>query len=357
MATVIDYIKWRGDLEFWQDGFNKFDNLIFSAISYVEMDEIFADSDMDELSLEYITKEYFAPGAKVRKFRDNSVLKETPEILRLAAATKRFKKVLVRNYVSLIDLEKTLQFAAMEFLLPDGTSYIAYRGTDDNIVGWKEDFMLAVAETEAEREAVAYINEVADGKRKLRLGGHSKGGHLAVYAAAFGNKSIQDNILEIYSNDGPGFTADVVRSKSVKAIAGKVVRIIPEDSVVGLLMEPVGKTTVVKSTNKAMGQHDLLSWCLDGMEFETIKTVSKFAEVLDNAVTDWLNNFEEDKRVDFVNDLFSVLEASGAETLSDISDGGIKAIQKMTKRLNSLSPDTKEKIGDIMKCLFKEMTL
>lgn len=358
MAVLSDYIKWRGDLEFWQDGFNEFDNLVFSAISYVMMDEIFNTSDCKVLSLRLISDSYFSREYDPKKYGINSVLNNTPEILRQAAACKRYDNVLIRNYVSTVDTSRTLQFAAMEFLIPDGTSFIAFRGTDDTIVGWKEDFMMSVSETEAERDSVAYLNLVAScSSRNLRIGGHSKGGHLAVYAAAFCDEKIKDRILRVYSNDGPGFTSDFIKDKRTKSIQNKVLRILPVESIVGMLMEPVGKSIIVKSTAKGFAQHDLLSWCIDGMQFEKVSKISKGSAIFDKAITDWLGSFDDSERSTFVEELFSVLEASGMNTLTEIQDNRARTIPAMSRQFKTLSPQTKDKVNEVIKNLFSELLL
>ena len=215
MGTIRDYIKWRGDLEFDRDGFNTIDNLILSVVSYVEMDGFFRDFSKP-VNIGDICDIFFREKYDEKRYRQGSVLHDAPLILREIADTPRFRDIRVRNYLSLNDTERVLQFAAMEFMLPDGTSYVAYRGTDDTLVGWKEDFFLAIRETEAEKEAVSYLNRIAAGRdRPLRLGGHSKGGHLAVYAGAECKEKCRDRIISIYSNDGPGFKKDVAESDPV----------------------------------------------------------------------------------------------------------------------------------------------
>ncbi len=356
MAVLSDYIKWRGDLEFWQDGFNEFDNLVFSAISYVMMDDIFDSSECKVLSLKLISDTYFSEGYEPKKYGINSVLNNTPEILRQAAESRRYENVMIRNYVSTVDVSRTLQFAAMEFLLPDGTSYIAFRGTDDTIVGWKEDFMMSVSETAAERDAVAYLNLVAScSRRLLRIGGHSKGGHLAVYAAALCEEKIRERILQIFSNDGPGFTEDFIKDKRTRSIQNRVLRILPAESIVGMLMEPVGKAVVVRSTQKGFAQHDLLSWCIDGMHFEKAPRISKGSAIFDKAITEWLGSFNATERSAFVEELFSVLEASGVSTLTEIQDNMGSTLPAMRRQFKTISPQTKEKVNDVIKYLFSEL--
>ena len=338
MGTISDYIAWRGDLEFWQDGFNVIDNLVLSCISYVEMDDIFSDYGQQVIDIKDINRLYFEKIFDQKKFRDGSILKDAPLTLKAIANTNRYKNIKIRNYVSKIDLDRTLQFAAMEFLLPDGTSYIAYRGTDDTIVGWKEDFMLATSEVEAEKEAVEYLNRVAlDNDRMIRVGGHSKGGHLAVYAGAKCDKSIKARILNIYSNDGPGFMKKTVSSKYMQEIVPKIVSIIPEESVVGLLMYAATNPIVVKSNAFSLGQHNLATWQIIGKKLVTTKKVSATAELIDQTIKENISKMSGDEIDGFVSDLFSLFEATGAVTLTEFKTGGLKGLSAISKRLGELS--------------------
>ncbi|MCR5581031.1 MAG: DUF2974 domain-containing protein [Pseudobutyrivibrio sp.] len=344
MGTLRDYINWRGDLEFWQDGFNTIDNLVLSCLSYLELDEVFSDEGPQTLSIGDISKIYFDKVYPTKTFRDGSILKDAPLTLRAISDSNRYKNIRIRNYVSKTEVNRTLQFAAMEFLLPDGTSYVAYRGTDDSIVGWKEDFMLAISEVEAEKEAVGYLNIIAkDNDRLLRVGGHSKGGHLAVYASAKCDKPIRERILNIYSNDGPGFMHKIASSKAIADIVPKIVSIIPEESVVGLLMEPVAKPIVVKSTAIAVAQHNLATWQLEGKTLETVKGVAKSAQVLDAFIKENISKMSEEETEEFVDDLFGIFEATGALTLTELKNGGLKGIQAISKKATEIYKEKKSK--------------
>lgn len=335
MGTIKDYIKWRGDLEFWQDGFNVIDNLVLSCISYVEIGPIFAGDAPDAIRMKDLSEIYFEKYYDEKSIRGSSVIKDAPTIMRAIAASKRYRNVKVRNYVSLNDTTRTLQFAAMEFLLPDGTSYVAYRGTDDTVVGWKEDFLLAIKETEAEKEAVNYLNRIAgDNDRLLRVGGHSKGGHLAVFAAAKCEKALQKRILVIYNNDGPGFMEKNASAKAFKDILPKLISIVPEESIVGLLMTPVGEPVVVKSTAVSVFQHNPATWCVEGKELVTAEEVAKSARMLDKLIKDNLSKMTEAELNSYVEELFSVFENAGALTLSDFKEGGLKSIQAISKSVS-----------------------
>ena len=333
MGTLEDYIKWRGDLTFSQDGFNMIDNLVLSCISYVEMDDVFNTSSQKEMTLQEITDIYFKKVFPKKSFRDGSILKDAPITLKAISKTGRYKNIKVRNYVSKNDVKKTLQFAAMEFVLPDDTSYIAYRGTDDSIVGWKEDFRLATSEVEAEKEAVKYLNTVAkDSSGKLRVGGHSKGGHLALYAVAKCNQAVRDRVKNIYSNDGPGFMKKVAQSKAIKDVTPRLVSIVPEDTVVGLLMEPVGKFIVVKSKATALAQHNLATWCIEGKKLVTTKEVSKTAKLIDATLKENISKMSPKELDEFVDNLFAIFEATGALTLTELKNSGLKGLQALSKK-------------------------
>ena len=333
MGTLEDYIKWRGDLTFSQDGFNTIDNLVLSCISYVEMDDIFTASSQKEMTLQEISDIYFKKVFPKKNFRDGSILKDAPLTLKAISKTSRYKNIKVRNYVSKNDVKKTLQFAAMEFVLPDDTSYIAYRGTDDSIVGWKEDFRLATSEVEAEKEAVKYLNTVAkDSIGKLRVGGHSKGGHLALYAVAKCNQAVRDRVKNIYSNDGPGFMKKVAQSKAIKDVTPRLVSIVPEDTVVGLLMEPVGKFIVVKSKATALAQHNLATWCIEGKKLVTTKEVSKTAKLIDATLKENISKMSPKELDEFVDNLFAIFEATGALTLTELKNSGLKGLQALSKK-------------------------
>lgn len=335
---MSDYIKWRGDLEFWQDGFNIIDNIVLSCLSYIPMDGIFEKTGAEVISIKELNEIYFREFFDEERFGKGSILSNAPDTLKMIADTNRYRHIKVRNYVSILEPDKTLQFAAMEFLLPDGTSYIAFRGTDDTIVGWKEDFMLALEEVEAERQAVEYLNKTgSENNRLIRIGGHSKGGHLAIYATALCDVAIRERIINVYSNDGPGFMKKTVKSNWMKAIRSKIISIIPEDSIVGLLMEPVCPPIVVKSTAISVAQHNPATWCIEGNHLITTEEVSKTAKFVEQKLKENIYKMSNDELNEFVDNLFSIFESTGAITLPDLKKIGLKGLHKMTKTVGSIS--------------------
>ena len=124
-----------------------------------------------------------------------------------AAKTNRFGSIELHDYINSVDTKTQTQFGAITFSLDKNNHYVAFRGTDNTIVGWKEDLNLAVQqEVPAQKRATSYLSDIASKySGKLIVGGHSKGGNLALYSVFKAEKSIKDRIEKRVGFDGPGF--------------------------------------------------------------------------------------------------------------------------------------------------------
>ncbi len=374
--NMLDYLAWRGDLTFAQSEFNEVDNLILCYLVYVNLDGAAPGIGENTMTVRDLSKRFFEQHTEKELKKDKSFIRLAPKVLKAMASTERFGNLLVQNYVNKIDLEKMLQFAAMEILLGDGTTFIAYRGTDDTIVGWKEDFYLSKGEVPAEKEAVAYLNtagaekkeldvpefveaacavraaeRAAEAVKKIRIGGHSKGGNLAVYAAACCEEAVQDRILEIYNNDGPGFKMEFFEKPGYQRISNRIKRYIPESSIIGMLLEHVAEPAVIRSDQKGVMQHDGLSWEVVGPSFIYCPVISNFAAGMDRSIKGWLAQVEGEQRQQVIDDLFAVLEATQAATLTELQDGGLKNIRIIMKEIEEMDSDSK----GVLQSLLKEM--
>ena len=374
--NMLDYLAWRGDLTFAQSEFNEVDNLILCYLVYVNLDGAAPGIGENTMTVRDLSERFFEQHTEKELKKDKSFIRLAPKVLKAMASTERFGNLLVQNYVNKIDLEKMLQFAAMEILLGDGTTFIAYRGTDDTIVGWKEDFYLSKGEVPAEKEAVAYLNtagaekkeldvpefveaacavraaeRAAEAVKKIRIGGHSKGGNLAVYAAACCEEAVQDRILEIYNNDGPGFKMEFFEKPGYQRISNRIKRYIPESSIIGMLLEHVAEPAVIRSDQKGVMQHDGLSWEVVGPSFIYCPVISNFAAGMDRSIKGWLAQVEGEQRQQIIDDLFAVLEATQAATLTELQDGGLKNIRIIMKEIEEMDSDSK----GVLQSLLKEM--
>lgn len=383
--NMLDYLAWRGDLTFAQSEFNEVDNLILCYLVYVKLDETAPGIGEEAVTVRDMAKLFFEQHTEKELEKDKSFIRFAPKVLKAMAKTERFGNLLIQNYVNKIDLEKLLQFAAIEILLGDGTSYIAYRGTDDTIVGWKEDFYLSKGEVSAEKEALAYLNTVgaascgirmpeSDDKaayevkaaecvpgretetiRKIRIGGHSKGGNLAVYAAACCEEALQNRILEVYNNDGPGFTNTFFEKPGLQRVRDRIKRYIPESSIIGMLLEHVTEPIVIRSDQKGVMQHDGFSWEVVGPSFVHCSEISNFAAGVDKSIKSWLTQVKDEQRQQVIDDLFAVLEATEAATLTELQDGGFKNIRTVMKEIEEMDSDSKAVLQDLLKKMVKNI--
>ena len=357
MANIIDYIDWRGDLTFKQAPFNEVDNLILSEISYLNFTGIVpSPKEGGKMSIQRATKLFFKDRATNEPIDMGVLLPDIiPELLEKMEKSSRYGDLYFSNYVDWLDNEQSQQFAALTIELGDGTVYLSFRGTDDSLAGWKEDFLIGcLPEVPSQKLAVQYVKLVAPSvpRKKIRLGGHSKGGNLAVYGGVFCPANIQRRILNIYSNDGPGFHESLLSLVQHKRLEGRIVSIVPESSLVGMLFQHEEAYTVVKSNQQGLMQHDGFSWEVLGDGFVHMKEISKESQFYDKAMQRLLSEMRISQREQFVDSLFAVLTASGALTLSDLRDDSFKAVSAMVRAMKDMDKVTRDALFQVMKlCL------
>lgn len=348
MGNIMDYISWRGDLSFEQSQFNEVDNLILACFSYVNLDGISAVTKQKGIGLKKLTKEFMKLHTMKELEADKSFIRLAPFMMMEMAKSVRFGKCVVRNYVNDIVTEAEQQFAAMEIVLEDGTSYVSFRGTDDTIIGWKEDFNLSTGVVPAQKRAIEYLQKISehtDGM--LRVGGHSKGGNLAIYGSVM-CKSAHEKILEIYSNDGPGFSREFQELPEMKEMMPKIIRIIPEYSIIGTLLEHEKEPVIVASSSKGLLQHDAFSWEVQGPALvrrdSLNKTALRFIEILHK----WIDGMDMEQKRLLIEDLFATLQASGYENLSEVQSGGLKSLAAMVKRVEKFAPESRGMMQELL---------
>lgn len=348
MGNIMDYISWRGDLSFEQSQFNEVDNLILACFSYVNLDGISAVTKQKGIGLKKLTKEFMKLHTMKELEADKSFIRLAPFMMMEMAKSVRFGKCVVRNYVNDIVTEAEQQFAAMEIVLEDGTSYVSFRGTDDTIIGWKEDFNLSTGVVPAQKRAIEYLQKISehtDGM--LRVGGHSKGGNLAIYGSVM-CKSAHEKILEIYSNDGPGFSREFQELPETKEMMPKIIRIIPEYSIIGTLLEHEKEPVIVASSSKGLLQHDAFSWEVQGPALvrrdSLNKTALRFIEILHK----WIDGMDTEQKRLLIEDLFATLQASGYENLSEVQSGGLKSLAAMVKRVEKFAPESRGMMQELL---------
>ena len=337
MSNILDYIHWRGDLTFVQDPPNPVDNLIFSEIAYCDFRGIVPTAqEGGSLTLAETCDRYLAARMNQLKLINNP-----RPLLIAAAASRRFRNVLLSAYADQIDAEKQEQFAAVTFTVPGIAVYVAFRGTDTTITGWREDFNMSfLPETPGQQDAVRYLNEAAERTGlPLVVGGHSKGGNLAVYAAAFTDPAVQKRVMYVCSNDGPGFNSKVAGSEEYAGILPKVRLILPESSLVGILMANRGQRLIVRSKGKGVMQHNPYTWEILGPSFLPVDSLSPSSLLLDETIRRWLDEMSDDERRSFTEAIFVALEEDKKNPEIDLRQTPANTLRALMAGLRILTGD------------------
>lgn len=316
MANIFDYLTWRGDLTFAQDPPNSVDALIFSTLSYVAYGKSAEAEPSQAASVRTCAQEFFtldAPETRVRSKKDM-------ELLRAAAETVRFGSCRLCMYDSEFLPEQETQFAAMTFLLDDGSLFVVYRGTDNSLVGWKEDFNMTFQQTiPAQRLAQEYIHRVAATVgAPIRVAGHSKGGNLAVFAAARCAPDVRGRILEVFNNDGPGFTRYMMGDPGYIAMVPRIHTFVPQSSVIGMLLEHEEPYRVLRSTNVGIMQHDPYSWQVEGRDFLWLEGITESSQFTDATIKNWFASMTNSERNQLVEVMYALLNTGDVENAADI---------------------------------------
>lgn len=317
MADMFDYLKWRGDILFTQLPPNPVDALIFSTLSYVSFDGIVPSDVNGWISLEEFVESFLSQEDYTGKIRVKSDLK----LLKAVAESERFKNVGLSNYRNiLLDAEET-QFSAITFFLENGSAFLAFRGTDFTLTGWKEDFNMTFQESiPSQRLALQYVEEFCSLIcAPIYLGGHSKGGNLAVYAAAKCEEEIQEKIIAVYNQDGPGFTSNLMGNPGYQAMVPKIHTYIPQSSLIGMLLEHEEPYIIIKS--KQLGgamQHEPYTWEVLGKDFILMEEVTADSRFLNRTIKNWLAGMTNEERDVFFDTVFELLAAGDAELTNEI---------------------------------------
>lgn len=323
-GTVVDYLRWRGDLPLQHDPLNEVDNLalcILSYLNYARFPELKTLDPEQSMTLRDLAGRMDARDEQ-QGLSDLSYL----PVMDLCGTSKRFGAAKVFGYVSETSHAQQTQFQAVSFLLPDDTLFIAYMGTDRSMAGWKEDFNMSfLAAVPAQEKALQYALAVLDAvpKKKVYIGGHSKGGNLAAWTGIHLPKKVQDKrLVAVYNNDGPGFHKEVWESEGYRNIAGKLHTFIPESSIVGILLDYDEDHTVIDSANRSLLQHEAMSWRCLGGQFIRLPQRSEMGRRSDTVIREWVYGLTVQERQEFCDSLFEILSQGGkVKTLDDLRGG------------------------------------
>ena len=346
MDDLFEYIKWRGDIPFSQVPPTPVDAVIFCELVYIRFGGIVSDDLAHPVFLRDAAKAFLE---KPENRRESRIWLDE-KLLAAAAESVRFGTAGLAFYRDIHIPEEETQFAAMAFLLDDGSAFLAFRGTDYTLTGWKEDFNMSFQDSvPAQREALAYTQAFTEvWPVILRLGGHSKGGNIAVYAAAKSTPEVQQRILAVYNNDGPGFTEALMGDPGYLAMVPRIKTYIPQSSIIGMLLEHEEPYTVVKSSLTGILQHDIYSWEVMGGDFVHVEEVTQESRFIDGTIKRWVADMDREERSNLVDKVFGLLGAGGKDQLIDLLHP--MSIAASVKQLT-----TDESLRNLLSNTFKEL--
>lgn len=344
MASLTEYLNWRGDITFEQDSLNAIDALLLSQLTYLNLTGIVGVGE-DVCTLEQATKRFWELHTEEElKQCVAFAVRKAGELLSAMAKTKRFSGLVLRNYECRLDRKAEEQFAALEIVLGENESFISFAGTDDTLVGWKEDVNLSfLFPIPSQAHAAEYLERFFLGREtKLYIGGHSKGGNLSVYSSVNCSKEIQENIVRVYNFDGPGFMKGFIESDGYLAMRGVVETWVPESSFVGMLLEHGEDYQVVKSSQNGFLQHDATSWEVQGTEFIKLGEVNQGSIQMAQGIKDWVDGLSPEELENFFAHVYKVLTVTDAKTLAELNRDRFKSVRSMIHSFHGLDKKNKE---------------
>ena len=369
MGNIIDYIREYGHELFEERPFSAEDSLVLAQFAYLNLDGAVPSVREGGRTINLSEVKRRKPDREI--FADTRYEEENRALLDALTESRRFGSLGLNYHENHIDREREYQFCAVTCFLDNGLVYLAFRGTDESIVGWKEDFNMAFRPpVPGQLLSVEYVNRVAkllgirDGNctgeakagRYLMLGGHSKGGNFAVYAAMNCDRNIQDAIRSVYSHDGPGFRPEIFESSSFARIRSRIVKIIPHSSVIGMLFDNHEPYQVVESSTFGILQHDPFTWELCGGHFVKAKDLNKGRKISNEVLNQWILSLDEQQLEHFVESLFEAVEASGAETLTDFSKQWFQNSLRVMRAFKDMDKETKRQMRKTFASLLRTVS-
>ena len=347
MDTIKNYCHYFKDISFEESPFNDVDNILLSTIVYLD----FKDIVKEPITMKEAGKKFFEQNTFKTLKNYSLSIKQIIQNFKIIYDHKRYKDIILSNYEKIVYEEK--QFCALTYELPDGTLYIGYEGTDDSMIGWQEDFELIYKfPVPAQKCAITYINKIIKYKnKKVLVGGHSKGGNLAMTASMYAKPYIKRRIVTVYNNDGPGFRKEQYESKEFKQLLPKLKMFVPSECVVGFLLRHPKQYMVVKSSGKGLLQHNANTWNCYGPVF--IKgELSPESKKIEKRILSWLDKHNDEQRKLFVESLFDIFKKSDITLCSQLRQIKISRMIRFIQVSRKLDKESKELILSVIRVLF-----
>ena len=366
MQGILDYAELRKDITFQERGFNPVDALIFSVLSYVDWEEVVneAERPLSEACALFLQRREGADFARI--FAYSPLI---PRLLELLKDSVRYREVTMGDYRNVFDEAQEIQFAAVTMKLPDGALFLSFRGTDSSMIGWKEDMKMTYQESvPAQVLAWEYTRQCAKrhvqtkrflGRVRRRdlptlyLGGHSKGGNLAMYAA-IRETSLHQQIRKVFNFDGPGFRETFYAHYECSGILSRIVTYLPQGSIIGRLLEHREAAVVIEARESGLSQHDAFCWSVGCDDFILAEGLSEESDKVQDYIQRVLLDRSDEERRRFVDLIFRVMDRLEIRSVSDMSQLGLRQGINGLRELSAMSAEERKFIFDFINFLWQQ---
>lgn len=345
MNDIFDYINKYGSKTFYEKEPNDVDALILCQLSYLPFDDVVTRSLRSPTTVARAAYGFFEIGDFSR-----IIWKKTDaRLLAACAESKRFKDLRLSGYVNELDDDEAKQFSAIIFKLKKRLRFLAFRGTDHSFAGWEEDFNLYSRPTlPSQKRAAEYLGKAA---RLLRsdfiIGGHSKGGNLAMYAYENIAPELRSRIKAVYNFDGP--------SLNKEPESDKIRKFVPQSAIFGTMLSKGEDYSIVKCKNGKFNQHDVTSWLVDGDDFDCVFKRSQISRRAENALSDFVNDLDADERRDFIDTLFGVFRDTGKQDFDEVMKKPTAVARSFIKQDKANRRVLRKAFGKVMKSAGKNI--
>lgn len=346
MENIVDYLESIKDVLFKDKEFNEMDALVLSRLSYIDFRSILKSTKyFSKRKLVDVINEIFIEKDKNNyRFR----LKEDALLLNIIRSSLRYRELHIKSYVYDTDKEAVKQFSAVTFINEENKykfMFVSFKGTDGTVTGWKEDFNMAYLDNvPAQIEAEKYLKKMTRFStcKTIYVGGHSKGGNLAVYASSNVRKNIQNNIKTVYSFDGPGFQQAFLNKEGFNNIKEKILLYTPQSSIIGRLLEKNYKTYIVQSKKKLLYQHNIYNWKVENNGLVYLDKYTFISNKIDKVLKESLSKTSLDERKILVDELFDIVKDLSKDDIIDFGDGMFDFFKRFRSTFKTKSKATQE---------------
>lgn len=351
MENIVTYIEQNGHLDFEQLPFNEVDSLVLSQLSYLNFEYAWNFNDAKEAPYLFQLIPYIS---NLEKFFEVFNVTNSKLLFLAAASSKRFAYTKILKYKNIINLESEMQFSASLFLLIDETNYLAFRGTDANLVGWKEDFNMSFMDfVPSQLEGINFLKEsLAEFDGAFKVGGHSKGGNLAVYSCASISDKEYLRISNIYNHEGPGFTREFMESDGYNRVLHNIYTTMPKSAIIGMYLQRHENYRVVNSSTFFLFQHDPFAWTIKGTDFDTVSAVDSHAVAFHEITNNWLSALNPEKRQKFVDTVYSIVKSTSSENISELKVNWKSNTKKMITEVKDMDSETSNFLFKTLSTIF-----